>query len=507
MLFGNLSLIQTVITVVSTYLVGWVIYCRYFHPLRSIPGPFLASFSRVWIVFKTAVGDMEHTQRRLHKKHGYLVRIAPNEVTCSDPEAIKIIYGTKNVFTKTDYYDAWAPPNNGYVGHFPARDENEHSERRRIVNSVYSMSSVLESEKAIDSCTELFCETMRDFAKQKSLVDLDLWINMYAFDVLGELFYGKTFGFMSEHRDIGGYMKAIDSLLPAFTIGGTLPSYLTKFYLLFTVLFSPSVRGALGAVKQIETASETAVKRRKQEIMENKDDKHDMLRKMLEINADRGEKINFTFGHICVESHSSIFAGADTTAIAINSILYHLMHNAVAYKKLTAEIDAAVADGTLSMPVAYAEAVKLPYLKACINEGMRLHPSVGLTMPRLVPASGATISGFHFPEGYRVGVNAAVVQYDNDVFGPDADSFNPDRWIERDAVQMDRTMLQFGAGPRTCIGKNISLSEIYKLVPQIIRTFHIRLVDPNKGWKTHNYWFNKQTDVHIYIEERTCGSS
>ncbi len=79
---------------------------------------------------------------------------------------------------QTDYYDAWAPPNNGYVGLFPARNEKEHSERRRIVNDVYSMSSVLESEKAIDSCTQLFCATMRGFARQKSTVDLSLWINM-----------------------------------------------------------------------------------------------------------------------------------------------------------------------------------------------------------------------------------------------------------------------------------------------------------------------------------------
>ena len=175
----------------------------------------------------------------------------------------------------------------------------------------------------------------------------------------------------------------------------------------------------------------------------------------------------------------------------MNSILYHLMHNPAAYEKLTAEIDTAVADGMLSMPATYAEAVKLPYLEACINEGMRLHPSVGLTMPRLVPASGETIPGFYFPEGYRVGVNGAIVQYDKDVFGPDADDFNPDRWIKGDAVRMIRTMFHFGVGPRTCIGKNInaglctdfsiyantvlqiSLSEIYNLVPQIIRVFYI----------------------------------
>ena len=132
------------------------------------------------------------------------------------------------------------------------------------------------------------------------------------------------------------------------------------------------------------------------------------------------------------------------------------MRNPYVYNKLTAEIDAAVAGGRLSIPVVYAEAIKLPYLKACINEGMRLHPSVGLTLPRLVPAGGATISGFHITEGYRIGINGAVVQYDRDVFGLDAENFNPDRWIEGDAVRMDKTMIQFGAGSRTCIGKNVS---------------------------------------------------
>ena len=134
------------------------------------------------------------------------------------------------------------------------------------------------------------------------------------------------------------------------------------------------------------------------------------------------------------------------------------MRNPAAYEKLTAEIDTAGASGALSMPVAYAEAIKLPYLKVCIDEGMRLHPSVGLTMPRLVPAGGATISGFDFPQGYRVGINGAVVHYDKDVFGPDADDFNPDRWIDGDAVRMDKAMIQFGAGSRTCIGKNVSAS-------------------------------------------------
>jgi acetamidase/formamidase len=67
----------------------------------------------------------------------------------------------------------------GYVGHFPTRNEKLHAERRRIVNHVYSMSSVLESEEAIDSCTQLLCDTFSDFASQKTVIGMSLWMNMY----------------------------------------------------------------------------------------------------------------------------------------------------------------------------------------------------------------------------------------------------------------------------------------------------------------------------------------
>lgn len=124
--------------------------------------------------------------------------------------------------------------------------------------------------------------------------------------------------------------------------------------------------------------------------------------------------------------------------------------------KLVAEIDMLYSEGNVvGSHIAYSEASKMPYLTACCKEGMRLHPSVGLGMPRHVPAGGAMIAGRHFSAGQRVSINAAVLHYDTTVFGPDADKFNPDRWITGDSVKMDRYMLHFGGGSRTCIGKNV----------------------------------------------------
>lgn len=63
-------------------------------------------------------------------------------------------------------------------------------------------------------------------------------------------------------------------------------------------------------------------------------------------------------------------------------------------------------------------------------------------------------------------------------------------------------MFQFGAGSRTCIGKNISLLEVYKLVPSFLRRFEVEFDRPGREWKLHNAWFVKQLDFYVKFRER-----
>jgi hypothetical protein len=203
----------------------------------------------------------------------------------------------------------------------------------------------------------------------------------------------------------------------------------------------------------------------------------------------------------------------------MRSILYNLMKHPETYHKLTAEIDAAARESKLSDPIKYSEAMRLPYFVACCKEGMRIHPSVGMSMPRHVPPSGKTISGRFFAGGSCVGMSAYVLHFDQDIFGRDADAWNPDRWLQPGSEQMDRYMIHFGAGPRTCIGKNvfnppfvlgrtvltmlqISLTEIHKLIPNILRHYRLELINPEKDWETHNFWFNKQVGIDVKVTRR-----
>jgi cytochrome P450 len=148
--------------------------------------------------------------------------------------------------------------------------------------------------------------------------------------------------------------------------------------------------------------------------------------------------------------------------------------------------------------VIFQEAQRLPYLQAVIKEALRIHPATGFPMQRLVPPEGTTIAGRFIPGGSSVGINAWVAHRNQDVYGLDADEWRPERWLEIEeqgrGAEVEKYFFAFGMGSRTCIGKNISLLEMSKLVPQFLRRFDFSLDEAveKSGLITLNRWFVKQ---------------
>ena len=204
----------------------------------------------------------------------------------------------------------------------------------------------------------------------------------------------------------------------------------------------------------------------------------DLLSMFLKAKSDRPEF--FHDGRVLTMAVSMAFAGSETTGISLSAIFYYLLRNPQYYRKLVLEIDTAVQNGKVedraSGLVSWAESQKLPYLDACVKEAFRLHPAAGLPLERIVPEGGAEICGEHIKGGAIVGCNAWVIHRRPEVYGQDVDVYRPERWLEADKdsrKEMEATLFQFGQGSRTCIGKNISLLEIYKLVPSFLRRFQV----------------------------------
>jgi len=84
----------TKIILVAVLALLYVLYTRYATPLCKIPGPFLASITKLWVVQQTRSFNRHNVDIELHKKYGTMVRVAPNEVMVSDLDAMRTIYGT-----------------------------------------------------------------------------------------------------------------------------------------------------------------------------------------------------------------------------------------------------------------------------------------------------------------------------------------------------------------------------------------------------------------------------
>jgi hypothetical protein len=78
----------------------YIVYMRYLHPLAKYPGPLLASLTNLWKAYTMYQGQMEYVIRELHDKYGAIVRIGPNDLVISHPDAIKQIYLAGKAFQK-----------------------------------------------------------------------------------------------------------------------------------------------------------------------------------------------------------------------------------------------------------------------------------------------------------------------------------------------------------------------------------------------------------------------
>jgi cytochrome P450 len=211
----------------------------------------------------------------------------------------------------------------------------------------------------------------------------------------------------------------------------------------------------------------------------------DLLSKFIAASESRPEFM--TDSLVQTMAVSMAFAGSETTAISLASTFYYLLRNPICYEKLQAELDDFARQGGFSDYetglVTFSEAQKLPYLHACIQEAFRMHPAPGLPLERIVPPQGAEIAGHFIKGGTIVGCSAWVIHRRTEIFGADAHLYRPERWLaepgkdeEAEAKrikEMSGMMFQFGMGSRTCIGKNISLLEIYKVVPSLLRRFDV----------------------------------
>ena len=201
---------------------------RYLSPLRAHPGPLLASCTRLWKVASTARGRTHLEHIALHKKYGRVVRIAPNEVSVSSPEAARQLLSAGKRFFKTPFYGVFPPPENPDI--FTETREEVHAVKKRVANVPYGMAAMRELGGFVDDAVGVLVGKMEGHLHGKGqggggMFDLGDYLHYFAFDVLGEVAFSRSFGFLEEGRDVDGAIATIDRSQTYNGIVGQVPEW------------------------------------------------------------------------------------------------------------------------------------------------------------------------------------------------------------------------------------------------------------------------------------------
>ncbi|KAF3012828.1 hypothetical protein E8E14_009139 [Neopestalotiopsis sp. 37M] len=477
--------------------------------------PLLASISNIPRLLWARSGAAHLKHIDLHQKYGKLVRLGPNSISIGDATEVLQIYGTTGPnFGKSDFYQALQPMIGGQRIHglFHTQDESLHRAMKRPIAAMYSMSNLVEFEPHVDTTIKFFLQRVDEMTARVGggAIDLGTWLQLFAFDVMGEITFSKRLGFLDEGRDIEGIMASIWKIFKSACWIGQMP-WLDLLWLKNPYINkrlpkkgSPIVAFALDRMRERagERSDDDTDKAKSTAGPASRYSSRDFLSQFMEIKASNADIPDW---YLMAWTSSNMLAGSDTTAIMLRAIIYFLLKNPASLHKIQSELETAKQEGRLSAIVTWKESRSLPYLDACVKEAGRLHPAVGLTLERVVPRGGATICGEFFREGTIVGMSPWVVHRDRDVFGPDADDWNPDRWLceKPQRAAMERSLLTFGAGHRTCLGKNISYLEIYKLIPTLFARYTLTLPNPNMEWELSNHWLVTQKGLIVNLQKES----
>lgn len=211
---------------------------------------------------------------------------------------------------------------------------------------------------------------------------------MFTTDIIGEITFSKSFGFMESEADDGSFMQIEKALQSAAWIGQVSWLYWLHDRLMPLIGNHLPVNNRHGSIRTL-AAKEISAR------MDRGSERKDILSKLFA--AQKAKPTELDNNAVVSMATSNIFAGSDTTAISTRAIIYFLLKNPQYKQRLVEEIDDFRRQGKFSDPVRLSEADSMPYLQAVMYEALRCHPAVGMSLPRVTPAGGATVAGTFIP--------------------------------------------------------------------------------------------------------------
>ncbi|TVY83154.1 Cytochrome P450 monooxygenase aclL [Lachnellula suecica] len=481
-------------TTLVAYNVLRVLYNFLFHPLAKYPGPLLWRISRLPYAISLATGNLVHDTWAIHNKYGKVVRLAPDELSFIDREALHDIYGARgkghSEFTKNP---AWVRPAPNGVFSILDSFEDDHTRQRKILNHAFSPGALKAQEPFLQKYTGLLIAE----ARKRGSIDLKDWYNFTTFDITGDLTFGQSF----ECLEKGRYHRWV-SFLFAHLKASCLLASITFYPFFDKILWYCIPKSAFNErIYHFGRSVEWVHKR-----LSQKTDRNDFMSYVSQNN----EKGEFTMKEIEATAGTLVIAGSETTSTVLLSTTRNLMIHKEKMEKLKKEIRGAFKDES---EITLKAVENLPYLAAVFQENFRYTPPVPCSIPRTVPDGGDTIAGDMYPGGTFVGF-PQIAAYRSHHHFAHPNEFIPERWLpsdhplykptntdpefSKDTFKDDnfKIVTPFSVGPRMCIAQILAYAEMKLILGRMLWNFDFKIpqgkeqeyVKPWVEQKTYGLW-------------------
>jgi cytochrome P450 len=169
-------------------------------------------------------------------------------------------------------------------------------------------------------------------------------------------------------------------------------------------------------------------------------------------------------------------AGHETSAAAFTWTVYLLRQHLEEQSRLRKEIRAGIS--SLTEAIGASQLDGLPYLHAICQESLRMYASIPFTVRDA--NKDASILGQFIPRGAVIIIGPWAINWSKDLWGPDAHTFNPERWMGPGRANSGGAIsnyanLTFLHEPRSCIGQKFSVAELISLVATFVGRFEFEL--------------------------------
>ena len=381
-------------------------------------------------------------------------------------------------------------------------DTEVHARKRRVLNHSFSDKALRSAEIFVLSNIDRWCELIDehtapsggdDWSTSLNMTD---WTNHLVFDILGDLCFGKQFNM----KEPGNDLRYVVHLIAGFT-QLMQPIAMSPFAGFWAWLKPRGLDWLLQvatppALKKWESFVEGCLADRTKVEEERGRQLQDGLVPEGEIRKDffyylfhaedpeTGTK-GFPPHEMYGEAELLIIAGSDTTAIVISALLFYLVRNPAIQAMLVDEIRSTFSSSSEIKSGPQRQSCK--YLRAFIQEGLRMTPPVAGETLREVREGGTDVEGTYFPPGVNVSTAYYCLSYNRDVY-PEPLKFRPERWLvdEKEGSTVESVALAesgacaFSTGSRGCPGKYLAWKEMSIVMAKLVYMFDMRQ-DPSNS--------------------------